>query len=179
MRVNSLLLLAAVVIFASAHAASATLNADQTKMVSSREASTVSRLLRKHEAYKKQDDDDEERAFNLEMIGNVFKFDSKKIDDLAPKMEIEMTNLNKLDNVVVDAKKLDDVTDLKKLEGKTGELSSNEMAKTFVDIFKSWKSKKTSLSQARLEMLNGCVKDEQAIDAVLAWYKFYAKHVVD
>ncbi|KAE9009062.1 hypothetical protein PR003_g14683 [Phytophthora rubi] len=87
MRVNSLLLLAAVVIFASAHAASATLNADQTKMVSSREASTVSRLLRKHEAYKKQDDDDEERAFNLEMIGNVFKFDSKKIDDLAPTME--------------------------------------------------------------------------------------------
>ncbi|KAE8891508.1 hypothetical protein PF003_g24601 [Phytophthora fragariae] len=156
MRVNSLLLLAAVVIFASAHAASATLNADQTKMVSSREASTVSRLLRKHEAYKKQDDDDEERAFNLEMIGNVFKFDSKKIDDLAPKMEIEMTNLNKLDNVVVDAKK-----------------STTSL------ISRSWRSKKTSLSQARLEMLNGCVKDEQAIDAVLAWYKFYAKHVVD
>ncbi|KAE8977806.1 hypothetical protein PF005_g24067 [Phytophthora fragariae] len=159
MRVNSLLLLAAVVIFASAHAASATLNADQTKMVSSREASTVSRLLRKHEAYKKQDDDDEERAFNLEMIGNVFKFDSKKIDDLAPKMEIEMTNLNKLDNVVVDAKK------------STTSLISRS--------WRSWKSKKTSLSQARLEMLNGCVKDEQAIDAVLAWYKFYAKHVVD
>ncbi|KAE9076602.1 hypothetical protein PF002_g25548 [Phytophthora fragariae] len=125
-------------------------------MVSSREASTVSRLLRKHEAYKKQDDDDEERAFNLEMIGNVFKFDSKKIDDLAPKMEIEMTNLNKLDNVVVDAKK-----------------STTSL------ISRSWRSKKTSLSQARLEMLNGCVKDEQAIDAVLAWYKFYAKHVVD
>ncbi|EGZ06844.1 hypothetical protein PHYSODRAFT_306971 [Phytophthora sojae] len=190
MRVNHLLLLAAAAFFASAHAASATANTEQTKMIWTRETGATSRFLGKHgEAHAGMQDDgdgEEERAFNLEMIANWFKsFGSEKLDDVAPKMNSEMNNLNKLDDVVdakklddvVDAKKLDDTADLKKLNGAKNEISSEEMDKTFVQAFDDWKTRKFSLKQAAQEMRDSGVKDEAAIEQVMIWYYIFATRV--
>ncbi|KAG2783322.1 hypothetical protein JG687_00010677 [Phytophthora cactorum] len=119
---------------------------------------------------------DEERMFKTKEIAKGLKLDGNKLDDVIPKKEIEMVNLQKFDDAL-DKNKIDDLLALQHLTGKIGNNDAESVARSAANIFREWKTNKVGLNQAEKIMRRAGIADDEAITYALTWYTYFYRVV--